>query len=80
MQGSLVERVRQAFRSRSYRLTEHAEGEREVDAITVSEMEEALGSDEVELLEEYREDVRGLSALFLWRRPSAAWGDRPFAS
>ena len=51
-----------------------------MDAITVSEMEEALGSDEVELLEEYREDVRGLSALFLWRRPSAAWGDRPFAS
>ena len=33
--------------------------------MTVSEIEEALGFGEVELLEEYAEDSRGLSALFL---------------
>ena len=65
MEGSLAERVRQAFRSRSYRLTEHAEGEREVDAITVGEIEEALSSEGVELLEEYPEDSKRLSAFFL---------------
>ena len=60
-----VQRVRRAFESGRYRLTAHAETEREADAITVPELEHALTSPALELLEDYEDDPRGASALFL---------------
>jgi hypothetical protein len=48
-----------------YPLTSHAEREREADTITIVELEEAFGSDAVELLELYSDDPRGPSGLFL---------------
>lgn len=60
-----ITRVRRAVREGAYRLTEHAEREREADAILMSEVEEAFGSDETELLEDYPDDPRGPSALCL---------------
>ena len=60
-----IQLVRQADRSGVYRLTDHAERERETDAISVREIEEAFGSENSELLEDYPDDPRGPSALFL---------------
>ena len=57
--------VRRAVRGRTYRLTEHAEREREVDSISVRQLEEALGSDTLEMLEDYPDDPRGPSGLYL---------------
>ncbi len=45
-------------------MTEHAEREREADAVSMIEVEEAFSSD-VELLEDYPNDPRGHSALCL---------------
>jgi hypothetical protein len=39
--------------------------EREADAISLQEIEEAFGSESLELLEDYPSDPRGASALFL---------------
>ena len=61
----LVQRVRDGIRTQAYRLTDHAEGERDADAISVREIEEAFGSGELELIEQYADDPRGASALFL---------------
>ena len=60
-----MQRVRLAFQIGAYRLTNHAEREREADAITIQEVEQAFESANVELLEEYPDDPRGASALFL---------------
>ena len=65
MADSLTNRLHASARSRTYRLTQHAEREREADAIFVSEIEEALASDSLEVLELYPEDQRGASALVL---------------
>ena len=65
MQPNHVRRVRRAFETGTYRLTHHAETEREDDAITIEELEDALCSPDLELLEDYPEDPRGTSALFL---------------
>ncbi len=48
-----------------YRLTSHAEQERESDKITIQEIEEALLSHQTEMLESYPEDIRGRSCLML---------------
>jgi hypothetical protein len=61
----LLERVTQAFAARRYRLTAHAEQEREAEAISVNEILEAFGYHRVELIEEYPDDPRGSSALVL---------------
>ena len=45
-----VQSVRLAIGRGAYRLTEHAEREREADGVFVHEIEEAFGSDTVELL------------------------------
>ena len=65
MAESIGERVRRAVRTGTYRLTEHAELEREADTILMNELEEAFGSEIVELVEDYPDDPRGPSALFL---------------
>lgn len=56
--GSLVERG-------LYRLSVHAERERDADQILVTDIEEALSSVRTELLEDYPEDPRGHSHLLL---------------
>ena len=65
MPEASVGRIVQAVRDRAYRLTDHAEYEREADAISVVELEQAFGSEILELLENYPEDPRGSSALLL---------------
>ena len=62
---SNVQRVRLAFQTGAYRFTDHAEREREADAVSIHEVEQAFQSASVELLEEYPDDPRGASALFL---------------
>ncbi|MBM4404988.1 MAG: DUF4258 domain-containing protein [Chloroflexi bacterium] len=57
--------LRRAIRLGRYRLTEHAEHEREADTIAMHELEEAFSSANVEILEDYPRDPRGPSALFL---------------
>ena len=58
-------RTREAVRTGRYRLTAHAERERESDAITVGEIEQVFGSESLELLEDYPDDPRGTTALLL---------------
>lgn len=65
MASTSVEWMKEAVRAGRYRLTLHAEVEREGDAIAVTEIDEAFGSESLELLEEYPIDPRGPSALFL---------------
>ena len=48
-----------------YRLTFHAEVERDADAVTAEEIEEALLSDNAEIIEDYPNDPRGPSCLIL---------------
>ena len=62
---ALIQRIREAVRRDGYRLTAHAESEREADIISVQEIEEAFGSESIELLEEYPDDPRGSSTLLL---------------
>ena len=59
--AQLQEKVRQ----RQYKLTSHAEQERESDKITIREIEEALFSHQVEVIESYPGDIRGRSCLIL---------------
>ena len=60
-----LDRLFQAMREGRYRLTLHAEHEREADTVLIGELAEAFGSDSVELVEEHDNDPRGPSALVL---------------
>ena len=57
--------IQQRIRTRHYRLTIHAEREREADSITIRELEEALLSQRCEVVENYPGDPRGASCLLL---------------
>ena len=57
--------IQEKVKQRQYRLTSHAERERESDRITIEEVEEALLSRQAEVIESYPEDVRGRSCLVL---------------
>ena len=48
-----------------YRVTLHAEQERDADQITVNEIEQAYSSSSSEIIEDYPDDPRGHSALVL---------------
>jgi len=61
----IVERLRQAVLSRRYRLTLHAELERDADQITIEEIEQALLSEQCGVIEDYPTDPRGASCLVL---------------
>ena len=63
--GALLLDIKQKVRTKSYRLTSHAEREREADQITVREIEEALLSERCEVIENYPDDPRGASCLVL---------------
>ncbi len=60
-----VAQVQDKVRERRYRLTNHAERERESDKITIKEIEEALLSHQTEVIESYPEEIRGRSCLIL---------------
>ncbi|MBI3195605.1 MAG: DUF4258 domain-containing protein [Ignavibacteriae bacterium] len=60
----IIEWLQERVRLREYRLTFHAELERDNDQLTLKELEEALLSD-IELLEDYPNDPRGMSSLVL---------------
>ena len=57
--------VRSLVRRGRYRLSIHAERERDADHIQIVELEEALMSDRLELVEDYPQDPRGHSHLVL---------------
>lgn len=61
----VIETVHRAFGIGRYRLTDHAEAEREADTVSIVELEHALTSPNLELLENYPDDPRGASALML---------------
>jgi hypothetical protein len=60
-----LSQIRLLIRRGRYRLSLHAEQERDADHIEITELEEALGSDRLELVEDYPNDPRGHSHLVL---------------
>jgi uncharacterized protein DUF4258 len=65
----IVRRLQAKVRERKYRLTSHAEREREADQIIRQEIEEAVLSEACEIIEDYPTDPRGHSCLILgWTR------------
>jgi hypothetical protein len=61
----IIQHLQARVRERNYRLTSHAEREREADHITVQEVEEAVLSEACDLIEDYPTDPRGHSCLIL---------------
>ena len=61
----LVHRIQESIRGAQYRISDHAELEREAEGILTREIEEALLSPQCEVLEDYPNDPRGHSALVL---------------
>jgi hypothetical protein len=61
----VVEHLRVKVRQKKYRLTMHAEKEREADQITQREIEESVLSAQCEVIEDYPTDPRGASCLVL---------------
>lgn len=62
---NLIEQIKTSISAKRYRLTFHAEVEREADKIFISEIEEAFSSDSCMIIEDYPEDKRGHSLLVL---------------
>ena len=60
-----IERIKKLAAQKKYRLTLHAEIERDADQITAEELEEALLSPQGEIIEDYPNDPRGPSCLML---------------
>ncbi len=63
--ANLIATIQQYVTHRQYRLTSHAEREREADQITIRELEEALRSSRCQVVENYPDDPRGASCLVL---------------
>lgn len=57
--------IQERIRNKNYRVTLHAEKERDADKITKREIEEAILSEKAEIIEDYPEDPRGESCLIL---------------
>ncbi len=60
-----IEQIRSLVNERKYRLTLHAENERDADQITLGEIETALLSSKNKVIENYANDPRGPSNLIL---------------
>ncbi|MDO8748714.1 MAG: DUF4258 domain-containing protein [Candidatus Omnitrophota bacterium] len=60
-----LKQIKSLIDQKDYRLTLHAEFEREADQITIEEIEEALFSPEAKIIEDYPNDPRGSSCLVL---------------
>ena len=61
----LTARIRDSVQNEQFRLSAHAEIEREADQITVAELVEALTSPGLHVVEDYPNDPRGISCLDL---------------
>ena len=61
----IIEFLQAKVRQKKYRLTIHAEKEREADQITQREIEESILSTQCEVIEDYPTDPRGPSCLVL---------------
>jgi len=61
----ITDRIRSLVKRGRYRLSMHAEQERDADRITIAELEQALSSEQLDLVEDYPEDPRGHSHLVL---------------
>ena len=64
-QKNLIQRIKELLRDKNYRLTLHAEGERDADRISIVEIEEALMHNDPQMIEDYPDDPRGHSFLLL---------------
>ena len=64
-QEALIKKVKELIKEKTYRLTLHAEIERDADQISMNELEEALLYNHSEIIEDYTEDPRGHSFLIL---------------
>jgi hypothetical protein len=62
---AITQHLQAKVRQKKYRLTLHAEREREADQITRQEIEEAVLSEPCEVIEDYPTDPRGHSCLIL---------------
>lgn len=60
-----IEQIKRLAAQKRYRLSLHAEVERDADQITMEELEEALLSPKAEIIEDYPNDPRGPSCLIL---------------
>ena len=63
--ADIIARIQSLIRRRRYRLSLHAERERDADRIQIAELEQAFQSRRLELVEDYPEDPRGHSHLVL---------------
>lgn len=61
----MIEQIRACISLKKYRMTFHAENEREAGKIFVSEIEEAFSAENCIIIEDYPEDKRGHSSLVL---------------
>lgn len=61
----MLERLRTLIIAGRYRITLHAEQERDADQITIDEIEQGYSSVSSEIIEDYPDDPRGHSALVL---------------
>jgi hypothetical protein len=62
---AIIKKVKELIREGTFRLTLHAEIERDADQISMIELEEALLYNHSEIIEDYTEDPRGHSFLIL---------------
>lgn len=61
----VLTRIQGLVRRRAYRLSLHAERERDADTITIADLEAALTSTTAVMIEDYPRDPRGPSHLIL---------------
>lgn len=61
----MIDQIKRLVRAGRYRLTLHAEQERDADLIRIAEIEWAFSDQDVEIIEDYPDDPRGHSALVL---------------
>ena len=61
----LVYKAQESIRAGRYRMSSHAESEREAEGILTRKIEESLLSPECAVVEDYPDDPRGHSALIL---------------
>ena len=57
--------ISECFRTGRYSITVHGYEELDNDSITIENLEEAIGHDEPEIIEDYPDDSRGASCLLL---------------
>lgn len=58
-----ISQVKKLIAKRKYRITGHAEVERDAETITLGEIEEAILSEDADIIEDYPNDPRGPSCL-----------------